>query len=234
MKGRSRNNEMGWTDLHRATVGPLLLSLCACAGVKNVAVDPPVSCPGETVSVRWQATGSTRLFQVPLEPGQSDQCIDTLVAGRTPTPLQSQGQNRLPIQQSTVFYIEARGLLGKPAHRCATAFVNEALPLAGISQCSGPRHVGIGVARPSDSQWSAHAKVGSVKNTNDVTVTVSHGGVTETLAPGATSAAFASSDPNGGWVIDYVLPVGPDCGQSGAQLPASLSILVLPHCGTDR
>jgi hypothetical protein len=87
------------------------------------------------------------------------------------------------------------------------------------------------VARPSDSQWSERAKVGSVKNTNDVTVTVSHGGVTETLAPGATSAAFANSDPNGGWALDYVLPDGPDCGKSGAKAPASLSILVLPHCG---
>jgi hypothetical protein len=222
---------MGWTDLNRATVGPLLLSLCACAGVKRVHVDPPVFCPGETVTVSWQATASTRLFQVPLEPGQSDQCIDTLIAGRVPIPVQSEGTSRLPIQQSTVFYIEAHGLLGKPAHGCATAFVNEALPLAGIPQCSGPRHAGIGVARPSDSQWSAIAKLGSVKNTNDVTVTVSHGGVTETLAQGATSAAFANSDPNGGWAIDYVLPDGPDCGKSGAKVPASLSILVLPHCG---
>jgi len=168
---------------------------------------------------------------VPLDPGQSDQCIDTLIAGRTPTRVQSQGESRQPIQQSTVFYIEARGLLGGPAHQCARAFVNEALPLAGISQCAGPRHVAIGVARPNDSQWSARAKVGSVKNTNAVTVTVSHGGVTETLAPGAASEAFANSDPNGGWAIDYVLPDGPDCGKSGAKLPASLSILVLPHCG---
>jgi hypothetical protein len=212
----------------------VLLTLCGCANVKKVTVDPPVSCPGETVSVSWQATGNTSLFQVPLASGQSDQCIDTLIAGRTPAPVQSQGESRLPIQRSTVFYVEARGLLGKPAHQCARAFVNEALPLAGISQCSGPRHVAIGVARPSDSQWSAHAKVGSVKNTNDVTVTVSHGGVTETLAQGATSAAFANSDPNGGWAIDYVLPDGPDCGQSGAKVPASLSILVLPHCETDR
>jgi hypothetical protein len=231
MKWRGRNNEMRWGDLNKATVGPLLLTLCACASVKNVTVDPPVSCPGETVTVSWQATGSTRLFQVPLEPGQSDQCIDTLVAGRVPMSVQSQGSILQPVPQSTVFYIEARGLWGKPAHQCARAFVNEALPLAGISQCSGPRHVGIGVTRPSGSQWSARAKVGSVKNTNDVTVTVSHGGVTETLAPGATSAAFVNSDPNGGWAIDYLLSDGPDCGQSGAKLPASLSILVLPHCG---
>jgi hypothetical protein len=168
---------------------------------------------------------------VPLEPGQSDQCIDTLIAGRTSTSVQSQGTIRLPIQQKTVFYVEAHGLLGKPAHGCAPAFVNDPLPLADTSKCSGPRHVGIGVARPSDSQWSARAKVGSVKNTNDVTVTVSHGGVTETLAPGATSMAFANSDPNGGWAIDYVLPDGPDCGQAGAKVPPSLSILVLPYCG---
>jgi hypothetical protein len=116
--------------------------------------------------------------------------------------VQSQGEIRQPVQQSTVFYVEAHGLLGKPAHRCATGFVNEALPLAGISQCSGPRRVGIGVARPSGSRWSARAKVGPVKNTNDVTVTVSHGGITETLAPGVTSAAFANSDPNGGWAIE--------------------------------
>jgi len=219
-----------WICARALTIG-VLLTLCGCASVKEVTVDPPVSCPGETVSVSWQATGSASLFQVPLEPGQSDQCIDTLIAGHMPTPVQSQGQNRLPIQQSTIFYIEARGLMGKPAHQCARAFVNEALPLAGISQCSGPRHVGIGVARPNDSQWSPGAKVGSVKNTNDVTVKVSHDGVTETLAPGATSAAFANSDPNGGWAIDYLLPDGPDCGQSGAKLPASLSILVLPHCG---
>jgi hypothetical protein len=214
----------------RAPTISVLLTLCGCASVNNVAVDPPVSCPGETVSVSWQANGTTSLFQVPLESGQSDQCIDTLITGRKPMPVESQDKIRQPLQQSTVFYIEAHGLLGKPAHKCATAFVNEALPLAGISQCSGLRHVGIGVARPRDSQWSARAKVGSVKNTNNVTVTVSHGGVTETLAPGATSAAFANSDANGGWAIDYVLPDGPDCGQSGAKLPASLSILVLPHC----
>ena len=232
MKWQIRINGKGWCDPKKAIVSPLLLTMCGCASVKNVTVDPPVSCPGETVSVSWQATGSTSLFQVPLEAGQSDQCIDTLVAGRTPTPVQSQGESRRPIHQSTVFYIEARGVLGKPAHRCARAFVNEALPLAGISQCSGPRHAGIGVARPTDSRWSEGAKVGSVKNTNEVTVTVSHGSVTETLIPGAASAAFADSDPNGGWAIDYALLDGPDCGQAGAKLPASLSILVLPNCGT--
>jgi hypothetical protein len=215
----------------RAPTISVFLAMCGCAGVKDVHVDPPVSCPGETVSIQWQATGSVSMIQVPLEPGQSDQCIDTLIAGRTQTPVQNQGTIRQPVQQRTVFYVEAHGPFGKPAHGCATAFVNEALPLAGISQCSGPRHVGIGVARPSDSQWSARAKVGSVKNTNDVTVTVSHGGVTETLSPGATSAAFANSDPNGGWAIDYVLPDGPDCGQAGAKVPPSLSILVLPYCG---
>jgi hypothetical protein len=215
----------------RAPTISVFLAMCGCAGVKDVHVNPPVSCPGETVSVQWQATGSVSMIQVPLEPGQSDQCIDTLVAGRTQTPVQGQGTIRQPIQQRTVFYVEAHGLFGKPAHGCATAFVNEALPLAGISQCSGPRHVGIGVARPSDSQWSARAKVGSVKNTNEVTVTVSHGRVTETLSPGVTSASFANSDPNGGWALDYVLPDGPDCGQAGAKVPPSLSILVLPYCG---
>jgi hypothetical protein len=219
-----------WTCL-RAPTTSVLMILCACTSVKNIAVDPQVACPGETVTVSWQATGSTRLFQVPLEPGQSDQCIDTIVAGRTPTRVRSQDTIRLPIQQRTVFYVEARGPFGKPAHQCVSAFVNDALPLAGISQCSGPRHVVIGVARPIDSQWSARAKVGSVKNTNDVTVTVSHGGVTEALAPGIKSAAFVNSDPNGGWAIDYVLPDGPDCGKEGARAPASLSILVLPHCG---
>jgi hypothetical protein len=183
------------------------------------------------VTVSWQATGTTSLFQVPLDSGQSDQCIDTLIAGRTPMPVQSQGDVRQQLQQNTVVYIEARGLLGKPAHQCARAFVNEALPLAGIAQCSGPRHVGITVARPSGSQWSARAKVGSVKNTNNVTVTVRHGGVTEAVASGTVSQAFTNSDPNGDWAIDYVLPDGPDCGKSGAKLPASLSILVLPYCG---
>src|SRR5258708_14795592 len=218
MNSPACQNGMQRTRVRASTIG-LLLTACGCAAsVKTVTVDPPVSCPRETVSISWRATGSVSLFQVPLESGQSDQCIDTLIAGRTPTPVQSQGQDRLPIQQSTVFYIEARGLFGKPAHKCATAFVNEALPLAGISQCSGSRHVGIGVARPSYSQWSARAKVGSVKNTNDVTVTVSHGGVTATLAPAATSAVFANSDPNGGWAIDYVLPDGPRCGQSSANV----------------
>lgn len=214
------------------SLGLIVVTLTGCASVKNVNVQPPMACPGDPVTVSWRATGDTKLFQVPLKAGQSDQCIDTLISGLTPLGVRSHDEQQLSLQQKTVFYVEARGLVGKPAHRCATGLVDEALPLAGISQCVAPRRVGITVARPSDSKWSTRARVGPVKNINDVAVTVRHAGVAKTLAPGEASEAFANDDPGGDWTVEYDLADGPDCGKVGSKAPASLSIQVLPHCAT--
>jgi hypothetical protein len=49
------------------------------------------------------------------------------------------GTLKRQIEANTVFYVEARGWLGKPAHWCARVFVNDALPLSAISQCAGTK-----------------------------------------------------------------------------------------------
>ncbi len=195
-----------------------------------MTVKPETICAGDTVYVSWHARGGTRLFQVPLQPGESDQCVDSLIAGRTASSVLSEDSFQQRFQQNTVIYVEAHGLLGKPAHGCATVFVNAALPLAGIAQCNGPRQIRVIVSRPAGSQWSRAAKVGSVQNLNGVPVVVSHSGLVDTLSPGSESKAFAHGNDDGEWTIDYRLQDGPDCGQAGAKLPPSLSIRVLPLC----
>jgi hypothetical protein len=208
----------------------LPLALCGCASVTEVTVRPATICSGDAVSVAWRASGVTSLFQVPLGVGQSDQCIDSLIEGSAPSSVRSKGEVQRQIQRSTVFYVEARAPLGKPAHGCARVFVNEALPLAGIAECSGLRRVRVIVSRPPGSQWGASAKVGSVQNLNEIPIVVSHDGISDALTPGSLSAAFVSRDANGDWTLDYMLENGPDCGQAGAKVPPSLSIRVLPLC----
>jgi len=212
------------------TYSVLMLALGGCASVKEVTVQPATICPGDTVSLSWRGSGVISVYQVPLAAGQPDQCIDTLIRGIAASSEQSEGTLRLPLRQNSVFYVEARGWMGKPAHRCARVFVNAALPLAALSQCAGPRRVRVVAFRPPGSQWSASARVGTVQNLNDVPVEVGHAGISEALGPGSVSEAFAELDDEGAWSVEYVLQDGPDCGQAGAKVPPSLSIRVSPVC----
>lgn len=208
----------------------LALGLAGCASVKQLTVVPTTVCPGESVNVSWSTCGTTTLTQVPLRPGQSDECVDSLPVGSTPVTVANSGTVERQASGDSVFYVEARGLLGKPAHKCVRVFVNEVLPLAGIPECAGLRAIRVAVARPAGSAWSGRTTVGVVQNLNDVPVSVRHGGRVASLAPRETSSAFSTTDPAGDWIIESNLQDGPDCGQAGARVPAALSLQVTPLC----
>jgi hypothetical protein len=131
---------------------------------------------------------------------------------------------------ANVFYVEASGWFGKPVHKCARVFVNQALPLSGIPQCAGPRGIRTVVSRPPGAEWSGQMGVGAVQNLNLVRVSVRHDGRVASLAPNEISSAFRTSNPAGEWIIESELQGGPDCGQAGASVPPSLTLQVLPVC----
>ena len=208
----------------------LMAAVAGCASVDQLIVSPTTICPGESVNVSWKTCGTTTLSQVPVPPGQSDECVDSLPVNATPLSVENTGTVQRQVAAASVFYVEATGTFGKPAHKCVRVFVNEALPLSGIPQCSGPRAIRTVVLRPAAAQWSGRAQVGAVQNLNEVRVSVRHDGRTASLAPNEISSAFASSNPAGEWVIESELRDGPDCGQAGASVPNSLALQVIPLC----
>jgi len=208
----------------------LTLGLVGCASIHQLAVAPTTVCTGESVNVSWRTCGTTTLTQVPIQPGQSDECVDSLPVGASPVPVSNAGTLKRQAIGDSVFYVEAKSWFGRPAHKCVRVFVNEVLPLAGIPQCAGVRTIRLVVSRPAASAWSARTTVGDVQNMNDVSVSVQHGGRIAKLAPKETSEAFSRTDPAGDWTIESGLQDGPDCGQSGAKVPNSLSLRVNPLC----
>jgi len=208
----------------------LSVGFAGCAKVNQLTVTPTTVCAGESVNVSWRTCGTTTLTQVPLRPGQSDECVDSLPVGANPEHVSNYGTVERQASGDAVFYVEAKGWLGKPVHKCVRVFVNEVLPLAGVPQCAGPRAIRVVVSRPVGASWSGRAIVGVVQNVNDVRVLVRHGGRDVNLAPRETTRAFSETDPGGDWTIKSDLPDGPDCGQAGAKVPSALSLQVNPLC----
>jgi hypothetical protein len=217
------------------TVVPLIYAMLSvgfagCARVNELTLTPTTVCAGESVNVSWRTCGATTLTQVPLRPGQSDQCVDSLPVGADPERVSNFGTIERQVVGDAVFYVEAKGWLGKPVHKCVRVFVNEVLPLAGVPQCVGSRAIRVVVSRPVGAIWSGRAMVGVVQNLNDVRVLVRHGGRAVNLAPRETTRAFSEADPGGDWTIESDLADGPDCGQAGTKVPPALSLQVSPLC----
>jgi hypothetical protein len=216
--------------LFRLASAVLLVGLAGCASIDRFDVSPTAVCSGETVNVSWKTCGATTLTQVPIQPGQSDECLDSLPVGSNPMTVPNSGTVRREMAAANVFYVETSGWFGKPIHQCKRVFVNQALPLSGIPQCAGPRAIRTVVSRPPGAEWSGQMGVGGVQNLNQVRVSVRHDGRVASLAPNEISAEFKTSNPAGEWIIESELPAGPDCGQAGASVPPSLTLQVRPLC----
>jgi hypothetical protein len=216
--------------LFRLASAVLVVGLAGCASIDQFGVSSTAVCPGETVNVSWKTCGKTTLTQVPILPGQSDECLDSLPVGSNPMVVPNSGMVQRKVAAANVFYVETSGWFGKPIHQCRRVFVNEALPLSGIPQCAGPRGIRTVVSRPPGAEWSGQMGVGAVQNPNLVRVSVRHDGRVASLAPNEISSAFRTSNPAGEWVIESDLQGGPDCGQAGASVPPSLTLQVLPVC----
>jgi len=113
------------TRLFRLACVVLTVGLAGCASISQLTVAPTTVCPGENVNVSWRTCGTTTLTQVPIRPGQSDECVDSLPVGASPVPVSNSGTVERQASGDTVFYVEAKGWLGKPAHKCVRVFVNE-------------------------------------------------------------------------------------------------------------
>ena len=216
--------------LSRLAGAVLISALAGCASVDQLIVSPTTVCPGETVNVSWKTCGKTTLTQVPVPPGQSDECVDSLPINANPVAVGNSGTVQREVGGANAFYVEASTLFGKPKHKCVRVYVNEVLPLSGFPQCAGPRGIRTVVSRPAGAEWSARTQVGAVQNVNQIRVSVRHDGRVASLAPNEISSAFAASNPAGEWVIESDLRDGPDCGQVGAGVPNSLTLQVMPLC----
>jgi hypothetical protein len=167
-----------------------------------------------------------------------DFCVDALASGAKLNPEPSRGTVTLQASGDTVYFVEARGWFGKPAHGCARLFVNQVLPLSDVPACipeaTGPavREARVHLVRPSGSRWSATATTGLIENDNPVAVTVRHVGKSIVLPAGGQTDLFAGTDPNADWWVEYSWAAGPPCGQAGAPVPNSLSLEVHPLCSS--
>jgi len=218
------------TTLVRLGPAILIFGLAGCASIDTFIVSPTTVCPGETVNVSWKTCGKTTLTQIPLQSGQSDECVDSLPVGVSPVEVSNSGTVQREVSGANVFYVEATAAFGKPAHKCVRVFVNEVLPLSGIPQCAGPRVIRTVVSRPVGSEWSPRTQIGAVQNVSQVRVSVRHDGRIASLAPNEISSVFAASNPAGEWVIESDVMSGPDCGQAGTSVPNSLTLQVIPRC----
>lgn len=215
----------------------------SCASVHEVSVVPSTACPGDPVTVSWTASGSTEMAVIPVNGSAADAvaqdvdlCVDALASGAKLNPEPSRGSAVLQASGDAVYFVQARGRFGKPAHECARLFVNQVLPLSDVPECV-PRASGtdgraaqVHLVRPNGSRWSGTTTTGLVENDNLVAVTVRHAGKSIVLSAGTKTSLFAGTDPNADWWVEYAWASGPPCGNAGAAVPNSLSIEVHPLC----
>ena len=98
----------------------LTLGLVGCASIHQLAVAPTTVCTGESVNVSWRTCGTTTLTQVPIQPGQSDECVDSLPVGASPVPVSNAGTLKRQAIGDSVFYVEAKSWFGRrQSHRAA-------------------------------------------------------------------------------------------------------------------
>lgn len=188
----------------RCLVGLLpLLAVAACAHeVVAFAVDPPLACPGQTVTIRWQVKGRAAL--------RTERAANDWNEEQVP----AQGERRQAVTQRTTFTITAADASPAQGHRFASRTVDMAQGPSvraaettcdpGSGKCRGTFELAPGSPALMVRSLSG-AKIVAAGQTWPGQVCVSHAGLPATCL-GASDSIVVDVAAAGPWTLETDLP----------------------------
>lgn len=199
------------------------LAGCPDAAIQDFDASLHYICPGQRVLLTWRVQGSATMNAVP-----ESACI-------TPGPVSDEGQLTIAPVRTTTVQLHVTRFGGNPTSSSQEIRVQ--------SDASTPAPVGASLSDPSagcsdgkltvtarTKAFDARIQVASVALLpgDKHTYAVAHGGITDTIVPGAVSMAFNGTPILGDWKLTTTLLPGETCGTP--TLPPNLAVDVITQC----
>ncbi len=203
-----------------------VLSACS-AQVKAFTAVPRHICAGEPVQLQWNVVGSANVTVTPPSSGLPD------------GPVESEGHATITPKTTTLVALHVTRTLGSPTTSTQEIEVTTATEKPEVLTAS----MGDAKASPGCSGGKVWATVHAqhfAANMNVATMSahpgdrriyeVQHAGLHATVAPEASTAAFAGVPIEGDWVLTTPLSNGQTC----ATVPRNLVIDVITQCRPEQ
>ncbi|PTL79299.1 hypothetical protein [Vitiosangium sp. GDMCC 1.1324] len=212
MSTASRRNS--WSRLQVRPLGLLLsmllaLLLSGCLPtpiIHQFSTTPPVACPGDEVTLRWETNGPVRIEATPEVP----------TLGRK----RDTGTQKVTISGPTRFHLEVYRVFGLKKELTESEVLSPPKDLEyGVVDAEGQSHftcsTQTGALESSfqldDSHISPNVRVGQVTNMNVRPLVISKGDVSETVGEGAKAPGFEGQPAQGLWRLRVPLDEGESC-----------------------
>ena len=193
-----------------------LLAFTSCASIKAFQSSPRNICAGDTVTVSWDANGQVGLSANPPVPGIG--------------PKESSGSEKVTLQRSTRFALNAEGLFSRKTAEADVAVVaNARREFGGLANCAVPEGVSLGITL-QEPQVSSALKVISVTNMNGRPISITKDHKSAIIAPGQTTTGFEPTSATGLWEVKSALNPNETCDDALALLHDRLTFRLAFAC----
>ncbi|QRK08690.1 hypothetical protein JQX13_00420 [Archangium violaceum] len=174
--------------------------------IHHFTVTPPVACPGDEVTLRWETNGPVRIEASPEVPA----------LGRKG----STGTQTVTISGPTRFHLETYRVFGLKKELTEGEVLSPPKDLEyGVVDAEGQSHftcsAQLGALESSfqldDSRLSPNVRIGQVTNMNARPLVIGKGERSETVAEGAKASGFEGQPAQGPWKLRVPLDAGESC-----------------------
>lgn len=195
------------------------------AQIHQFNATPPVACPGDEVTLRWETNGPVRLTSTPEVAG---------LGGK-----EDSGQQTVTIQGPTRFRLEVSRVFGLKKQITESEVLSPPRELEyGIVDAEGEGHftcsAQTGALESSfqldGSHISSNVRIGQVMNMNVRPLVIHKGEVSETVEEGATAPGFEGQPAQGLWQLRVPLGEGESCEDALEDVDGRLIIKLQLSC----
>lgn len=201
-----------------------LLGGCPKPHIHQFTTSPPVACPGDEVTLRWETNGPVRLESSP----------EVAKLGRK----DGSGQQTVTISGPTTFRLEVSRVFGLKKEMTESEVLSPPKDLEyGIVDAEGQgrftcsERTGLESSFQLDgSNISPNVRIGQVMNMNVRTLVISKGEASEPVAEGATAPGFEGQPAQGLWRLRVPLDEGESCADALESVDGRLIIKLQLSC----
>ena len=202
-----------------------LLSGCPKPHIHHFTTSPPVACPGDEVTLRWETNGPVRLESTP----------EVAKLGRK----DDSGKQTVTISGPTTFRLHVSRVFGLKKEMTESEVLSPPKDLEfGIVDAEGQGRftcsTQAGALESSfqldGSHISPNVRIGQVVNMNVRTLVIIKGEASETMAEGASAPGFEGQPAQGLWRLRVPLDEGESCEDALEDVDGRLIIKLQLSC----
>lgn len=174
--------------------------------IHRFTATPPVACPGDEVTLRWETNGPVRIQATPQVPSLGNKG--------------NSGAQTVTISGPTRFHIETYRVFGLKKELTENEVLSPPRELEyGVVDAGGESHftcsTQTGALESSfqldESHISPNVRIGQVRNMNARSLVISKGEVSETVGELASAPGFEGQPAQGLWKLRVPLDTGESC-----------------------